>query len=325
MNILLTGAFGNIGRSTLDELLNRGHWVRCFDLSTKTNLRLSSHYADRVQLQWGDMLDQEALHTAMKGVDAVIHLAFVIPALSATGKCSEDDPGWAYAVNVGGTRNLLNAILSQPKPPRLLFTSSLHIYGKTQHIRPPRTTSDPPDPIEHYAKHKVECEKLIRNSGVSWSIFRLAASLPIRLILDQSMFDVPLHNRIEFVHTRDVGLAIANALENEEVWGRVWHIGGGAKCQLYQRDLVKQVLEAVGVGMLPEDVFTQNPYPVDWLDTTESERVLSFQRRTLSDYIRELRSRLGGWRHLIRLFRPVIRLWILLQSRIRLQKKAQLQ
>ncbi len=324
MNILLTGAFGNIGRSTLDELLHRGHWVRCFDLPTRSNLRHASSYAGRAQLFWGDLQDESALRTAMKGVDVVIHLAFVIPALSVTGRGSEDDPDWSYGVNVGGMRNLIRAIKSQEKMPRLLFTSSLHIYGKTQHIKPPRQISDPPVPIEHYARHKVECEKIIRESGVRWSTFRLAASLPIRLILDQTMFDVPLSNRIEFVHTRDVGVAIANALETEEVWGRVWHIGGGERCQLYQREIVEQVLEAVGVGMLPEGVFTDEPYPVDWLDTHESEKVLSFQRRTLADYVQELRSRLGGWRHLIWLFRPLIRTWILFKSRLRLQRRSQL-
>lgn len=35
MNVLLTGAFGNIGQSALDELLERGHTVRCFDLRQK--------------------------------------------------------------------------------------------------------------------------------------------------------------------------------------------------------------------------------------------------------------------------------------------------
>jgi UDP-glucose 4-epimerase len=324
MNILLTGAFGNIGISTLDELLDRGHWVRCFDLPTKANLRRASKYVKEVQLYWGDLKDEHALRVAMQGVDAVVHLAFVIPALSATGKGSEEDPDWSYEVNVGGTRNLIHAISSQELPPRLLFTSSLHIYGRTQHIQPPRRVSDPPAPIEHYAQHKVECEKIIRESGICWSIFRLAASLPVRLILDQSMFDVPLGNRIEFVHTRDVGIAIANALDTEEVWGRIWHIGGGEGCQLYQRQIVEQVLDAVGVGMLPEDAFTEEPYPVDWLDTEESERVLSFQRRTLTDYVRELRGRLGGWRTIIRIFRPIIRAWILLKSRLRLQHRTQL-
>ena len=37
MNVLLTGAFGNVGTSALTELLKQGHRVRCFDLRTKAS------------------------------------------------------------------------------------------------------------------------------------------------------------------------------------------------------------------------------------------------------------------------------------------------
>ena len=129
------------------------------------------------------------------------------------------------------------------------------------------------------------------------------------------MFDVPLNNRIEFVHRRDVGLAIANGLEADEIWGNVWHIGGGSDCQLYQRELVEGVMEAAGIGMLPEDAFTDEPYPTDWLDTEESQKVLKFQRLTLSDYIEEVKESIGFRRFFIQLFRPLIRVWILSKSR----------
>jgi nucleoside-diphosphate-sugar epimerase len=315
MNILLTGAFGNIGLSTLEALIERGHWVRCFDLASRTNQRKAKKFLDRAQIFWGDLRNLDSVRAAMGGVDVIIHLAFVIPTLSATGVSSESDPEWARTVNVGGTKNLLQAMQEQPTPPRILFSSSLHIYGKTQHIPPPRTVYDLPDPIEHYAKHKVECEQLIRESGLEWTIFRLGASLPIRLVLDPAMFDVPLKNRIEFVHSKDVGTAIANALELDEVWGNIWHIGGGKACQLYQRELVEAILEEVGVGMLPDDVFTDEPYPTDWLDTSASQSLLRFQNRTLKDYLVDLRSRLGLRRMLIRLFRPLIRSWILRWAR----------
>ncbi len=316
MDVLLTGAFGNIGQSALDALLKRGHQVRCFDLKTKANERAARLYVQRAQIIWGDLRRTEDLKGALRDIQIVVHLAFVIPSLSATGVSSETDPEWAREINVGGMKNLLDAMKQQPQPPKILFSSSLHIYGKTQHLPPPRTVFDTPHPIEHYAKHKVECEEMIQRSGLTWTIFRLGASLPIRLLMDPAMFDVPLNNRIEFVHRRDVGLAIANGLETDEIWGKVWHIGGGPDCQLYQRELVEGVLEAVGVGMLPEDAFTDEPYPTDWLDTEESQRVLNFQRRTLSDYIEDVKKRVGFRRFFIRLFRPLIRAWILRKSRV---------
>lgn len=314
MKVLLTGGLGNIGSSTLEELLSRGHQVTCFDIKTKKNVRTSQRFKGAAEFVWGDLRCERDIAAAVYHQDVVVHLAFVIPKLSATGVSSEDNPEWAKSINVDGTRNLLDVMKDRSRPPKILFTSSLHVYGKTQDQPPPRTVDDILNPVEHYAKHKIECEQMVKGSGLEWAIFRLGASLPVRLVLDPGMFDVPLGNRIEFIHRKDVGLAIVNALECDQVWGKTWLIGGGPRCQLYQRDLVTRVLEAVGVGMLPEDTFTKEPYPTDWLDTTESQRVLKFQRQTLQDYIQDVTALLGFRRHLIRLFRPIIRAWLLSKS-----------
>ena len=314
MKVLLTGAFGNIGSSVLEELLSRGHQVTCFDIKTKDNAKIAQQFEAAADIVWGDLRNKRDIAAAVYSQEVVVHLAFVIPKLSATGVSSEDNPEFAKSINIDGTRNLLEVMKGQSRPPKILFTSSLHVYGKTQDQPPPRKVDDIPDPVEHYAKHKIECEQMVQGSGLEWAIFRLGASLPVRLVLDPAMFDVPLDNRIEFIHRKDVGTAIANALQCDQVWGKTWLIGGGARCQLYQRDLVTAVLEAVGVGMLPEDAFTKEPYPTDWLDTTESQSVLMFQRRTLQDYIQDVTSLIGFRRHLISLFRPIIRAWLLSKS-----------
>jgi UDP-glucose 4-epimerase len=314
MNVLLTGAAGNIGHSTLVELLSRDHQVRCFDVPTKANRQTLRPYRGRAELVWGDLRRPADLTAAVEGQDVVIHLAFVIPKMSVTGVESERRPQWAYEVNVGGTRNLLNALRAMPSPPRILFSSSYHIYGRTQHRLPPLTVDDPVQPIEHYSYHKVLCEQMVRGSGLTWSILRLSATLPLRLQLDPGMFDVPLNNRMEFTHTRDVALAIANALECDEAWGQILLIGGGLCCQYYYREIVERSLEAMGVGMLPEEAFGHTPFPTDWVDTVESQRLLKYQQRDLGDYLSEMRRILGARRYLIRLFRPLVRRWLLRKS-----------
>ncbi len=52
MKVLLTGAFGNVGQSALEELLRQGHRVRCFDLRTKANERAAHCYGDRIEVIW---------------------------------------------------------------------------------------------------------------------------------------------------------------------------------------------------------------------------------------------------------------------------------
>ncbi len=314
MKVLLTGAFGNVGQSALEELLRQGHRVRCFDLRTKANERAARRYGDRIEGVWGDLRRPEEVARAVEGQDVVVHLAFIIPKLSATGVESEARPDLAYQVNVEGTRHLIAAMKAQPRPPRLVFSSSLHVYGRTQDQPPPRRADDPLCPLEHYSRHKVLCEQMIRESGLEWVILRFGAVLPLSLYPDPGMFDVPLDNRMEFVHTRDVGLAIANAVSHPEVWGKVLLIGGGPRCQFYFGEMAARILEAMGVGMLPKEAFSTLPFCTDWLDTEESQRLLQYQQRTLDDYLRDMVAVLGFRRHLIRAFRPLVRWWLLQQS-----------
>jgi len=314
MNVLLTGAFGNVGTSTLEELIRQGHTVRCFDLKTKANKKAAQRFKGQVEVVWGDLRHPKVIAAAVRDQEVVVHLAFIIPKLSATGVESEDRPDWAREINVGGTQNLLNALKALPEPPKIIFASSYHVYGRTQDQPPPRTVSDPVQPVEHYSRHKIECEKMLKASGLEWAIIRLSAALPLAIKMDPGMFDVPLDNRIEFVHTRDVGLAIANAVSSQDIWGKLLLIGGGYRCQYHYRDIAQRVLDAMGVGMLPKEAFSSTPFPTDWVDTTESQRLLKYQRRDLGDYIQEMRALLGYRRHVIQLFRPIVRRWLLRKS-----------
>jgi nucleoside-diphosphate-sugar epimerase len=254
------------------------------------------------------------LAQTVSGQDVVVHLAFIIPKMSATGIESEDQPDWAYEINVGGTRNLVECMKAQPHPPRLLFISSYHVYGLTQDQPPPRTIWDPVHPVEHYARHKVACEQMVRWSGLEWSIFRLAAALPLAIQLDPGMFDVPLDTRMEYVHSRDVALAIGHALECEEAWGKILLIGGGPRCQYTFREITHRILGAVGVGMLPDAAFGSTAFATDWMDTSESQRLLDYQRRDLGDYVRDMRRALRVKLPFIRLFRPWVRRYLLARS-----------
>jgi len=318
MQVLVTGAFGNIGHNTVEALLARGHSVRCFDLDTPANrlaaLTLAKRYGDRVDTLWGDLRRPDDVAQAVEGQQAVAHLAFLVPKLSATGQGSEDKPDLAWAVNVDGTHNLLNAMRAQSPRARIVFTSSLHVYGPTQHLPAVRSADDPVHPVEHYARHKVACEWLVKASGLEWTILRFAAAFPFSLKLDPYMFHVPLANRMEFIHTRDAATAVANAVGSDEVWGKTLLIGGGPRCQLYYGEIVKKILGAVGVGMLPADAFGTTPFATDWLDTAESERLLHYQEHTLDDWVREFKQVVGLRRWLIWLGRPIVRAMLLRQS-----------
>jgi nucleoside-diphosphate-sugar epimerase len=306
MRILLTGATGNIGSHTLPELVRRGHLVRCFSPLTTANRRRARELPAGAEVVWGDITDAGALVRAAAGVDAVIHLAALIPPLA------DEQPERAREVNVDGTANVVAACRSQPEPPRLLFTSTFDVHGFTLERPPPRHVEDPLVATNPYTEHKIRCEALIRESGLTWAIFRLA-DVPVLGIRDPHpiMFEIGLDNRIESLHADDAGLAIANALEVPEVWGRILFVGGGPSCQLTYREYLTRLLAAMGVDPLPEEAFSRAPYATDWLDTTQSESLLHYQRHSFDDIAEAIAASLGWKRRVMPLASPLARAAIL--------------
>ena len=311
MKVLLTGAFGLVGTNAIGKLVEQGHKVRCFDLKTRLNERTAQRHKNHIELMWGDVRRPDDVAAAVHGQDVVIHLAFVLP------PASEYRPEWAREINVGGTSNLLNAMKALSTPPKIIFASSCVVFGQTQNQPPPRTVSDPVISMDNYSHHKIECEKLVKESGVDWVIFRLGAVVQMSLnSFTPKVFDFSLDSRIEFADPRDVGLAIANGVSCDEVWGKTLLIGSGPGGQLYYRDFIGRMMNAVGLSMLPDHAYNSEPSLsyIDWMDTTESQRLLNYQQHPFEDYVQELTALLGYKRYLISLFRPPIRWWMVKQS-----------
>jgi UDP-glucose 4-epimerase len=300
VHVLLTGASGNIGSHTLPELLRQGHTVRCFARLSTANRRLAGKVP--AEIVWGDITDAAAVRWAAAGVDAVVHLAAVIP------PGADERPQYARQVNVDGTANVIAACRAQPEPPCLLFTSTFDVHGFTLDKPPPRHVDDPLVATNPYTEHKIECEALVRSSGLNWCIFRLA-DVPILGIREPHpiMFEIGLDNRIESLHADDAGLAIANALHTPEVWGRVLFVGGGPSCQLTYRQYLARLLAAMGVQPLPDSAFSTAVYATDWIDTEESEALLHYQRHTFDDIATAIAANLGWKRRLVPVAGPFAR------------------
>lgn len=308
MKVVVTGAFGNLGTSTLWELVRQGHTVRAFARRSWRAARTARRFAGSVEIVWGDVRRRADVARAVAGQEVIVHLAYILP------PASEEHPAYAQAVNVGGTTTLIAAAHDQPWPPRFLFASSFDVFGPTQD-QPPRRASDPVRATDAYSHHKLACEEAVRSSGLAWAIFRFADVPPLAGRRPHPMmFRIPLETRFEVLHPHDAGLALANALRCPEVWDRVSLIGGGPSCQVYYRDYLGAMLDAMGIGPLPEDAFGHDPYCTDWLDTTESQRWLIYQRHTFADVVRDVTAAVGPARHLVPLVRPLVRSWMLRMS-----------
>ena len=320
MRILLTGSFGNIGRAVLRLLLGSGYRVRCFDIETDRNRKIFESFSStprngrRIEIFWGDIRNREKVLEATEDVQGIIHLAAVIP------PTSEKNPETAHAINVEGARNLIRAAEALDPRPKFIFTSSVSVYGPRMSDPPPRTTEDPVNPTDHYSSHKVECERMLRESALPWTVLRVAAVSVSKMngSMDPILFEIPLDQRIEFVHSRDVARACVNSLSENAVH-RVLHVGGGDGSRMLQREFLNRILKATGFGMFPESAFLVPEEDSDWfytdyIDTVEAQALLHYQVYTFDDYLDELSKRLGARKAAARLLGPALRLYFSAKS-----------
>ncbi|MBK8491746.1 MAG: NAD(P)-dependent oxidoreductase [Saprospirales bacterium] len=286
MKTLLTGAFGNIGATTLRFLCEKGHLVRCLDLPTRHNRRKYRNLSRRYPLEviWGDICDPSIVGMALQGIDAVIHLAGMIP------PASERNPVLAQRVNVEGTRNLLQEAKKQEVLPSILYASSYTTCGPSSPNSTPQTPTDPQLATNHYTRHKIQCEKMVRESGLRWNIVRLSLVMdPAKIAqLDTEMFEIPLDQRIELLHPNDAGRALA-AIVDSGMQEQILMLGGGGDWQLTYREMLNAFMPLFGLQLPPEAAFRtpakeEDWYYTNWMDTTESQRLLQFQTISFTSF-----------------------------------------
>ncbi len=123
MRIVITGGCGFLGRRVAQSLLARSDIdeLVLFD-SAPSALPLPEDR--RLSTITGDIADRAAVGRALTpGTDAVFHLAAIV-----SGQ-AEADTDLGYRVNLDGARNVLEVCRALGACPRLIFASSLAVYG----------------------------------------------------------------------------------------------------------------------------------------------------------------------------------------------------
>lgn len=142
MRILVTGASGLLGRCVAAGLLSGGHEIVTFQ-------RSRSQVPGVLDLQ-GSVTDAAAVHSAVRGIDAIVHLAAKV---SLAGARAQFD-----AINVMGTRTLVDAASAEGVK-RFVMVSSPSVAGDGASIigddaRP----ADPQRARGDYARTKASAE-----------------------------------------------------------------------------------------------------------------------------------------------------------------------
>ncbi|HUN08052.1 MAG TPA: NAD-dependent epimerase/dehydratase family protein [Aggregatilineales bacterium] len=280
--ILVTGGAGFIGSHIVDALLAAGHQVVVLDNLTTGKRQAVNHSATFIE---GDVRRPEDLRPIFDhGLDAVFHIAG-----QASIRLSFTDPAADLGVNTLGTVNILQQCITH-RVPRLLFASSMTVYGNTEINPIPETT--PVYPVSNYAVTKYAAERYVHiaatradlgfDFGVtSFRMFNVYGERQSLTNAYQGVFAIFLGNLLrgepinihsdgeqsrDFVHVSDVVRAWILALDQPASHGQVINLGTGQGVSVNQ--LCDLVLASAGKTRANHPVIYHPAQPGDMRRST---------------------------------------------------------
>jgi len=238
--VLVTGGAGYVGSRLVADLVGAGADVRVFDRLLYGGEALLPFFGhERFRFIAGDVRDSAALRQAMRGVDAVVHLAAIV----GEQACTLDD---ASAVAINRDAALASLRLAEELAvDRFIFLSTCSNYG----ISDPESFADEDtalNPLSLYARTKVEVEHacLGHDGRLAVTVLRLgticglSGRMRFDLLISEMASAAACGRPIEiykpaawrpFLHVADAARAVRHvlAVERRRVAGRVFNVVGG--------------------------------------------------------------------------------------------------
>ncbi|SVA69512.1 uncharacterized protein METZ01_LOCUS122366 [marine metagenome] len=278
---MITGGAGSVGRQLAGMFLAEGRPVRIFDLPFMDFSGLEDE--PNVEIVKGDITDKESVYEALRNVGGILHLAALLP------PASERDRDKTFAVNVEGTRNIVEALKSHGSKATLVFTSSISTYGDTSKESDPIKITQPQNAIDIYAESKIAGEKILIGSGVNFVVLRIASIAVPAFLEPPEPWPFTSDQRVEMVHRDDVADAIKSSVGTAEAVGNVFNIAGGSTWRLAGKDYVEDFFDFMGAPV-EMAVYREEPGWNDWYDTVESQKILNYQNRSYDFYSGEMKT-----------------------------------
>lgn len=199
----ITGGTGFVGRHLLSLAVGAGHRIHALT-------RAEQPARDGVDWTAGTLADRESLYRLAQGADAVIHIAGAIRAADRTGFA---------APNIQGTQNMIDAA-RRAGVSRFIHISSL--------------TAREPD-VSDYGWSKAESEKIVRDSGLDWTIIRPPAvygpgdreTLELFAMARRGLVILPPKGRTSLIHVEDLCRLILAAIGADAAMGALYEPDDG--------------------------------------------------------------------------------------------------
>jgi nucleoside-diphosphate-sugar epimerase len=230
--LLITGATGKVGSRFVSRMLAKGYDVRILVRDTTKASALTEQGAKVVV---GDLNDASTLPAAVKGMDAVIHIA-------AFFRSFTDNEG-IIKTNHSGTVALANAAMAAGVK-RFVFTSTGNVYG-TEYSRPSKeddvvNVNDP----RAYSSSKIAAEneliELYKTKGFDVRVLRLGFVYGDKDPHIEEIIPVlkkwKRHSgyRMHMVHHLDVAQALTILLHTDGLGGEIFNVADDAPISLYE-------------------------------------------------------------------------------------------
>ena len=170
--ILVTGADGFIGSHLVEALVHSGYEVRAFVLYNSFNSwgwldDCTSEIKEKFEIFSGDIRDPAGVRAALRGCDAVLHLAALIAI-----PYSYHSPDTYVETNIRGTLNVLQAARDLGVS-KVIHTSTSEVYGTAKFV--PITEDHPLQGQSPYSATKIGADQLALS-------FHSSFDLPVSVI-----------------------------------------------------------------------------------------------------------------------------------------------
>ncbi len=225
MIVFVTGSTGFVGRVFLEELLRH---LGPADVVRVLVRRPCTPTDARVHPVVGDLLHAEAWLSSVRDAEWVFHLG---------ADATFGDGGHYRVINVEPVRQMLEALAGSRPLRRFVFVSTVGAIdrGWGDRLRTPLTPRSPPCPSSDYGASKLEAEKLVRESGLPYTIVRpgwvYGAGMrgnshlnALAAVISGSPWFASLAfpGRVPLIHVRDLARALVRCMEAGGAFDRTY-------------------------------------------------------------------------------------------------------